>query len=132
MAPQCGVFIYFSLFDILIIAHVKVFVYSIVAVWMVIALQLGVDADLGVVSCAVEVVWVGAGQAAIARVTAGLPAMVRIPVIGAVVFSDEGFKVLAVSSVIKVSVHLFRADGLIENLNILCFCAWLIDGEDPV
>ena len=89
MAPQCGVFINVPLFNILIIAHVKIFIYSIVTVWMVIALKLGVDADLGVVSCAVDVVWVGAGQAAIARLTAGLPAVVRIPVVGAVVFSDE-------------------------------------------
>ena len=125
-------FINLPLFDILIIAHIKVFVDSIVTVWMVIALQLGVDADLGVVSRAVDIVWVGAGQAAIARVTAGLPAVVRIPVVGVVVFSAEGFQVLAVGFVIKVSVNLFRADGLIENLNILCFCASLIDGEDPV
>ena len=132
MAPQCGVFINVSLFDILIIADIQVLVDSIVAVRMMIALKLGVDADLGVVSCAVDVVWVGAGQAAIARLTARLPAVVRIPVVGAVVFLDECFQVLAVGSVITVFVNLFRADGLMKNLNILCFCASLIDVEDPV
>ena len=63
---------------------------------MVITLQLWVDADLGVVFCTSEVVRVSTGQAAIARVTAGLSAVVRIQVVGASLFSDEGFEVFAV------------------------------------
>ena len=45
---------------------------------MLIAHKLRVDADLGVVSCTIEEVWVSAGLAAIARLTAGLSAVVRI------------------------------------------------------
>ena len=63
---------------------------------MVITLQLGMDADCLVVFCTIEEVRVGAGQAAIAWVTAGLSAVVRIQVVGASLFSDEGFEVFAV------------------------------------
>ena len=129
---QGGVFVNVPLFDIFVIATVKVFVHSIVAVWMVITHQFGVDADLNVVSCAGEVFWVGAGQAAIAGVTAGIAAVVRIPVFSLVVFSDECLEVLAVFIVIKVFVHFSGANGLIVNSNQLFFSAGLIDGEDSV
>ena len=100
---------------------------------MVITLQLGVEADLCVVSCTSEEVRVSAGQAAIARVTAGLSAVVRIPVVGVVVFQDDCFKVLAVSLVIWVSVFYFhRADSFIVDLHIFLFSACLVDGEYTV
>ena len=99
---------------------------------MVITRQLGVDADLCVVFLAFEVVCVSAGPAPIARVTARISAAVRIPVFCLVVYSDECLEVLAVCFVMKVFVNFFRADGLFENCNILCFSAGLIDGEDPV
>ena len=47
------------------------------------------DADADVVSGAMDVVRVGAGKAAIVWVTAGLPAVVRIPVVSGVVFFDD-------------------------------------------
>ena len=90
------------------------------------------DADLCVVFLAFDEVCVSAGPAPIARVTARIPAAVRIPIFCAVVFSDEFLEVLAVSCVVKAFVNFFRADGLSENCNILFFSAGLIDGEDPV
>ena len=110
------------------------FVHTIVAVPILITHQLGVDADLGVVSCAGEVVWVGAGQASIAWVTAGLAAVVRIPVVGAVFFSDECTEILAVFPVCEVIKNFSRAraDGLIVNSYILFLGACLIHCEDPV
>ena len=67
---------------------------------MLITHKLWVDADLGVVSCTLKELWITAGQAAIARLTAGLSAVVRIPVVSAVVFLDNCFQVLAVSLII--------------------------------
>ena len=100
---------------------------------MVITLQLWVDADLGVVFCTSEVVRVSTGQAAIARVTAGLCAAVRIPVVGLVVFPDECSEVLAVSSVMSSPiVYLPGADCLIVHLHIFFLSASLIDGENTV
>ena len=100
---------------------------------MVITLQLGVDADLGVVSCTSEEVRITAGQAAIARVTAGLPAVVRIPEVSlVVVFSDECFELFAVSCVIRLLVYFPEADGLIEYLHIFFFSTCLIDFEETV
>ena len=90
------------------------------------------DADLCVVSRAVDVVWIGAGQAPIARLTAGILAVVRIPILGLVVFLDECLEVLAVCFVIRVFVHFSGANGLIVNSNQLFFSAGLIDGEDSV
>ena len=132
MASQCGVFIYIPLCYVLVIAIIQVFINSIVAVWVVIAHQLGVDADLGVVFCTFEEVGITAGQAAIARVTAGLSAVVRIPVVGAIVFSDECLEIFTVSYVIRVFVYFPRADGLIEFLHIFIFSTSLIDFEDTV
>ena len=77
------------------------------------------DADADVVSGAMYVVRVGAGKAAIARVTAGFPAVVRIPVVSGVVFSNDCTEVLAVSCVsFSCVTNLTRADSLIVNLNI--------------
>ena len=90
------------------------------------------DADVCVISLAFEVVCVSAGQATIARVTARIPAAVRIPVFCAVVYSDECLEVLAVFYVIRCIVHFTGANSLIVNCNILFFCAGLIDSEDPV
>ena len=90
------------------------------------------DADLGVASCAGEVVLVGAGQAAIARVTAGLPAVVRIPEVGAVISLDESLKILAVVVVCEDIINFSRADGLIVNSDIFFLSACLIHFEDPV
>lgn len=58
------------------------------------------DADTDVVSPAGEEVWVSAGPASIAGVTAGIRALVWIPVVGAVIFSDESSEVIAVFCVI--------------------------------
>ena len=91
-------------------AHRRVFVHAIVAVLIVVTHQLGVDADTGVVSCAEEVFWVGAGPAPIPRVTAGVRAVVWIPVVGAI-FSHESFEVLAVVCVIVFQISI--ANGLI-------------------
>ena len=100
---------------------------------MVITLQLGVDADCLVVFCTVEVDGVSAGQAAIARVTAGLSAAVRIPIVGSIVLSDDCVEVLTIFLVICESIVNFPgADGLIVYLYIFFFSAPLIDGEDPV
>ena len=133
MTPQCGVFIYFPLFDILFIAHIKVFINSIVAVWMVITLKLWVDADCDVVLRTIEEVFICAGLAAIARVTAGLSAAVRIPIVGSIVLSDDCVEVLTIFLVICESIVNFPgADGLIVYLYIFFFSAPLIDGEDPV
>ena len=91
------------------------------------------DADVCVISLAFEVVCVSAGQATIARVTARIPAAVRIPVFCAVVYSDECLEVLAVFYVIPISIVDFTgANSVIVNCNIFCFSAGLIDGEDPV
>ena len=91
------------------------------------------DTDLCVVSRAVDVVWVGAGQAPIARVTARIPTAVWIPVFCLVVFSDECLEVLAVSLVSSSSIaHFTRANSLIVNSNPLFFIAGLIDSEDPI
>ena len=59
------------------------------------------DTDCLVVFCTIEVVGVSAGQAAIARVTAGLCAAVRIPVVGLVVFTDDCGEVFAEKLVSK-------------------------------
>ena len=94
-------------------AHHRVFVHIVVAVLIVVTHQLGVDADTGVVSSTGEVFWVGAGPAPIARVTAGIRVVVWIPVVGAVIFSDESLEVLAVFCVIIAFDNFSRADGLI-------------------
>ena len=99
---------------------------------MVITHKLGVDADCDVVFCTSEEVGVSAGQAAIARVTAGLSAVVRIPEVSVVVFSDECFEVFAVYYVIRLFVYFPEADGLIEYLNIFFFSTCLIDFEETV
>ena len=101
---------------------------------MLITHKLWVDADLGVVSCTLKELWITAGQAAIARLTAGLSAVVRIPVFGAILFSDERFDIFAEYCVIKAFGNVLgaRADGFIVYLHILFFGAPLIDGEDPV
>ena len=75
---------------------------------------------------------VGAGQAAIARVTAGLPAVVRIPEVGAVISLDESLKILAVVVVFEDIINISRADGLIVNSDIFFLSACLIHFEDPV
>ena len=101
---------------------------------MLITHKLWVDADLGVVSCTLEEFLITAGQAAIVRLTAGLSAVVRIPVFGAILFSDECFDIFTVCCVVIVFVNVFgaRADGIIVYLHIFFFSAPLIDGEDPV
>ena len=98
---------------------------------MVITHKLGVDADLGVVFCTIEELLVSAGQAAIAWLTAGLSAVVRIPVFGAILFSDESFDVFADFCVIRAFVYFPVAHGLIVNFHIIFFSACL-DGKDTV
>ena len=99
---------------------------------MVITHKLRVDADCLVVFCTIEEVRVGASQAAIAWVTAGLSAVVRIQVVGASLFSDEGFEVFAVSSVIKVFEYFPGADGLIKYLQIFLFSTSLVESKYTV
>ena len=91
------------------------------------------DADLGVVYCAGEVVSITAGQASIAWLTAGLSAVVGIPVLGGVMCSHESLQVLAVFCVDRLLIVNFsRADCVIVHLKVLFLSASLIDGEDPV
>ena len=90
------------------------------------------DANIGAVFGAMDVVRVGTGKAAIVWVTAGLPAVVRIPVVSAVVFSDECFDIFADSCVIRLLVYFPEADGLIEYLHIFFFSTCLIDFEETV
>ena len=105
---------------------------------MVITHKLRVDADCLVVLCTMEEVGVCAGQAAIARLTARLSAVVRIPVFGFVIFSDpcaEAFEVFAFYCVTSFSddyLSLSGADGLIVYLNVFFFSAILIDGKEVV
>ena len=117
----------------MLVTLVKLFIHSIVTVWMMIAFQIRMDADTDIVSCAVDVVRVGAGKASIARVTAGLPAVVRIPVVSGVVISYYGIKSVTVVIALRGGNIIYtRADSLIVFLNILVFCTGLIYGEDPV
>ena len=84
-----SILIHKSSFHILLITLVKLFIHSIVTVGMMITLKVWMYANTDVVFCAVDVVRVGAGKAAITRVTAGFPAVVRIPVVSGVMFSDD-------------------------------------------
>ena len=116
----------------MLITLVKLFIHSIVTVRMMIALKVWMNADIDIIFCAVDVVRVGAGKAAIVWVTAGLPAVVRIPVVSGVVISHDVIKSATVVIVINMNILISRADSLIVHLNIFLFCAGLIDGEDPV
>ena len=93
-------------------------------------------ANIGVVFGAMDVVRVAAGRAAIVWVTAGLPAVVRIPVVSGVVILHNVIKFVTVifisRVVIDINIIYSRADSLIVHLNIFFLCAGLIDGEDPV
>ena len=90
---------------------------------MMIAFQIGMDTDADVVSDAVDVVRVGAGKAAIARFTAGLPAVVRIPVVSGVVISHDVIKSVTVIFmswiVVDINTIFSRANSFIVHLNIL-------------
>ena len=90
------------------------------------------DADADVLFGAMDVCRVSAGKAAIVWVTAGLPAVVRIPVLSSVVISHDVIKFVTVVIKINMNIMITRADSLIVHLNIFLFCAGLIDGEDPV
>ena len=112
---------------------VKLFIHSIVTVRMMIALQIRMDADADVVFGAMDVVRVSAGKAAIVWVSAGLLAVVRIPVVSGVVISYYGIKSVTVVIALRGGNIIYtRADSFIVHLNILLFCAGLIDCEDPV
>ena len=132
MAAKSSILIHQSSFHILLVTLVKLFIHSIVTVRMMITFQIWMDADIDVVSGAMNVVRVGACSAAIARVTAGLPAVVWIPVVSGVVISHNVIKSATVVIVINMNILISRADSLIVYLNIFLFCADLIDGEDPV
>ena len=120
----------------MLITLVKLFIHSIVAVGMMIAFQIRMNADADVVFGAMNVVRIGAGKASIVRVTAGLPAIVRIPVVSGVVISHDVIKSVTVifmsRVVIDINIICSRADSLIVHHNIFFLCAGLIDGEDPV
>ena len=88
---------------------IKLFIRSIVTVWMLIALKTWMDTDAYVVFGAFEIFRVGAGTAAVVRVTAGVPAVVRIPVVGGVVISHDVIKFIAVIFV-KSDIMDSRAD----------------------
>ena len=56
-----------------------------------------------------------------------------IPVVCGVVFSDEFFKIKAVSCVCPSSIVNFPgADSLIVDLDIFCLTAGLVNSEDAV
>ena len=133
LAAKCSIIIHKSSFHISLITFIKLFINSIVTVRMVIAFQIWMDADADVVPGAVDVVRVCAGKAAIAWVTAGFPAVVRIPVVSRVVISYDFIKSVTVIIALKGGNIIYtRADSLIVFLNILVFCTGLIYGKDPV
>ena len=133
LAAKCSIIIHKSSFHIQFITFIKLFIYSIVTVWMMIALKVWMNADIDIIFCAVDVVRVGAGKAAIVWVTAGLPAVVRIPVVSGVVFSYDFIKSVTVVIALRGGNVIYtRADSFIVHLNILHFCAGLINSEDPV
>ena len=74
------------------------------------------DADLDVVFSAVEEIWVSAGQTPIARITAGFPAVVRIPIVRGVVFSHDVIKPVTV--VIFINIDLSSANRLFVEFDI--------------
>ena len=84
MAAKCSIFIHKFPLNILRVTLIKLFIHSIVTVWMLIALKTWMDTDAYVVFGAFEIFRVSAGTAAVVRVTAGVPAVVRIPVVGGV------------------------------------------------
>ena len=92
-------------------------------------------ADIGVVSCTSEVVGVSAGQASIARVTAGLYAVVRIPVVGAVLVTQSRYQSCDVAAdfyvLVKVNISV-RAGSLNVFSCIIFFSACLVGYKDPV
>ena len=89
-------------------------------------------ADADAVSGAVDVVRVGAGKAAIVRDTAGLPAVVRIPVVSGVVISHDAIKSATVVILTYINIIFSRADSLIVDLDIFCLIASLVNFEDLV
>ena len=120
LAAKSGIIINKSMLHILLITFIKLFIHSIVTVRMMIALQIRMDADADVVFGAMDVVRVGAGKAAIVWVTAGLPAVVRIPVVSGVVITHDFIKSVTIVIALKGGNIIFtRADSLIVHLNIL-------------
>ena len=100
---------------------------------MVITHKFRVDADLSAVSCTFEEVWVSAGQASIAWHSARLSAVVRIPVVGVVVFLHDFVKSITEVIFLKGSNIIFsRADHFVVHINISFFRASLIYGEYTV
>ena len=79
-------------------------------------------ANIGVVFGAMDVVRVAAGRAAIVWVTAGLPAVVRIPVVSGVVIPHDVIKSVTVTFMswvgIDPNIICSGADSLIVHLNI--------------
>ena len=91
------------------------------------------DADIGVVFCTSEVLRISAGQASKARVTAGLYAVVRIPVVGAVLVTQSRYKSCDVAADFSVLANIsVKAESLIVFLNIFFSSACLVDCKDPV
>ena len=119
---------------ILRVTLIKLFIHSIVTVWMLIAFKTWMDTDAYVVFGAFEIFRVGAGTAAVVRVAAGVPAVVRIPVVSGVVIPHDVIKSVTVVFMPWVSIdpNISRADSLIVHLNIFVLCAGLINGKDPV
>ena len=100
---------------------------------MVITHKFWVDADLSAVSCAFEEIWVSAGQASIGRLSARLSAVVRIPVVGVVVFLHDVVKSITEVIFLKGSNIIFsRADHFVVHINIFFFRASLIYSEYTV
>ena len=133
LAAKSSILIHKSSFHILLVTLVKMFIHRIVTVRMMIAFQIWMNADTDIVFGAMDVLRVGAGKASIARVTAGLPAIVRIPIVSGVVISYDFIKsATVVRGVSGGNIIYTRADSLIVFLNILVFCTGLIYGKDPV
>ena len=68
------------------------------------------DSDTLVIFCALEIVRVCAGKAAIARVLTGLGALMRVPVVTGVVVSHEVIKSMAVVIIVNNDSIDSRAD----------------------
>ena len=90
---------------------------------MMITFQIWMDADVDVVFGAMNVVRIGTGKAAIVWVTAGLSAVVRIPIVSGVVISHDVIKSVTVIFMSRVGIDIniicSRANSLIVHLNIL-------------
>ena len=74
--------------------------------------------------------WVG--KASIARVSAGVNAVVRIPVVRGVMISHDIIKFVTVVISTQGDTIVTRTDNLTVDLNILLFSAYLINSVSPI